>query len=473
MASRISRRDLLKGAVAGAGIIILSDAASLTAYAQNKKLNVALIGVGGQGGAGHGMASGENVVAMCDAEEGRMADFAKKQPQAKTYTDWRKLYDNHKDLNLVLVATPDHTHFPAAYSAVVRGAGCYCEKPLTHSIWEARTLAEATKKHKVPTQMGNQGHAGDGNRRVVEWVRAGVIGEIKEVHTWTNRAGSVWPQGKLGPFKEGKAPANVNWDAWLGVAPMRPYIVNDKGESPVHPWKWRGWFDYGCGAIGDMGCHTWDSVWWSMDPRTPLSCEAIKVVELGTETFPRQMIAKWEFGPSAPDSPFKRPAFTAYWYESGLKPEVPDEFLNDPTRQDPNNPNKKPGLPGSGSIFIGTKGKILVEGDYGDSPKLIPAARMEEFKSGEMKNIERIPRSIGHREELLAACRGEQPWDYPKSNFTYAGPLVEAMNLANVAVRLGAKVRWDTKTLKCPGTPNADVLIRRPYRKAFWDVTKA
>jgi hypothetical protein len=466
MSTRITRRDLLKGAAVSAGFIILSDAASIRAYAQNKKLNVALIGVGGQGGAGHGMAAAENVVALCDADESRMADFAKKQPQAKTYTDWRQVYKNHKDLNLVLVATPDHTHFPAAYSAVVRGIACYCEKPLTHSIWEARTLAEATRKHKVPTQMGNQGHAGDGNRRVVEWVRAGVIGTVKEVHTWTNRAGSVWPQGKLGPFKDGQAPANLNWDAWLGVAPKRTYFVNDKGESPVCPWRWRGWFDYGCGAIGDMGCHTWDSVWWSMDPRAPLSAEPLKVVDLGTETFPLQMVVRWEFGPSAADSPFKRPAFTAYWYESGLKPEVPDEYKNDPTRTGKD-------LPGSGSIFVGTKGKLLVEGDYGDSPKLIPAARMEEFKNGEMKTIERIPRSIGHREELLAACRGEQPWDYPKSNFMYAGPLVEAMNLANVAVRLGQKVRWDPKTLKCPGVAKADVLIRRPYRREFWDIDKA
>jgi predicted dehydrogenase len=464
MASRITRRDLLKGAAVTAGFVILPNALSVRAYAQNKKLNVALIGVGGQGGSGHGVASGENVVALCDADESRMKDFAGKQPQAKTYTDWRKVYDNHKDLNLVQVATPDHTHFPAAYSAVIRGAGCYCEKPLTHSIWEARKLAEITKEKKVPTQMGNQGHAGDGNRRIVEWVRAGVIGEITEVHTWTNRP--IWPQGKMGPFKEGEAPANLNWDAWLGVAPLRPYFMKDDGKSPVHSFAWRGWFDYGCGAVGDMGCHTWDSVWWSMDPRAPLSADPIKVTDLGTETFPKQMIVKWEFGPSAADSPFKRPAFIAFWYEGGLKPDVPDELKNDTDIVD----EKKRVLPGSGNLYIGTKGKLLVSGDYGDSPRLIPTKRMDEFKSSEMQKIERIPRSIGHRQELLVACRGEQPWDYPKSNFTYAGPLVEAMNLANVAVRLGKKVTWDPKNLKCPGTPEADVLIKRPYRKGWWDV---
>jgi len=465
MSLRITRRGLLKGtAAAGAGLVLLPHAQSVWAYAQNQKLNVALIGVGGQGSQGHGMASGgNNVVALCDADSGRMAGLAQKQPQAKTYTDWRKIYDNHKDLNLVLVATPDHTHFPAAYSAVIRGAGCYCEKPLTHSIWEARTLAEATRKHKVPTQMGNQGHANEGNRRVVEWVRAGVIGTVKEVHTWTDRP--IWPQGKVGPFRGAPVPDNLNWDAWLGVAPLKPYFTNDKGKSPVHPFAWRGWFDYGCGAVGDMGCHTWDCVWWSMDPRAPLSAEPIKVVDLGTDTFPRQMIVKWEFGPSAADSPFKRPAFTAFWYEGGLRPEVPEEIKND----DALPPNKRQ-LPGRGNLFVGTKGKLVVEGDYSDSLKLIPQARMDEFKSGQMKTIQRIPNSIGHREELMAACRGEQPWDYPKSNFTYAGPLVEAMNLANVAVRVGQKVTWDPKNLKCPGCPKADTVIKRPYRKSFWSV---
>ncbi|HUU11271.1 MAG TPA: Gfo/Idh/MocA family oxidoreductase [Phycisphaerae bacterium] len=463
MSYPISRRRFLKGAAMAAGVTILSDPLSLRAYAQNRKLDVALIGVGGQGGAGHGMASGENVVAMCDADEGRMGDFAKKHSQAKTYTDWRKLYDNHKKLNLVLVATPDHTHFPAAYSAIIRGAGCYCEKPLTHSVWEARMLAEATKKHKVPTQMGNQGHAGRGIRFVVEWVNAGVIGDVTEIHTWTNRP--VWPQGKLGPFKTGEAPKNLNWDAWLGVAPKRPYITKNDGGSPVHPFAWRGWFDYGCGAVGDMGCHTWDNVWWSMGADAPLSAEPIKVVELGDETFPKQMLVKWMFPAKG-----KKPAWTAYWYEGGLKPDVPDEMKEDPAYQkkagDPNSVQ----LSGSGNLFIGTKGKIYVQGDYSDSPNLIPSARMNEFKGDEMKKIERIPDSPGHREELIKACRGEQPWDFPKSNFTYAGPMVEAMNLANVAVRVGQKVTWNPKTMKCPGCAKADAIVKREYRKGWWNI---
>jgi len=462
MSHRVNRRDFLKGASVGAGVLVLTGAFRTSAYAANAKLNVALIGVGGQAAAGHRMAAAENVVAMCDADADRMTAFAGQQPQAKTYTDWRKLYDNHKDLNMVFVAVPDHTHFPASYSAVVRGAACYCEKPLTHSVWEARKLAELTREKKVPTQMGNQGHANEQIRRIVEWVRSGVIGEIKEVHTWTNRPGRYWTQGRIGPFKSAAAPANLNWDAWLGVGPKREYLVDAAGKSALQPIIWRGWFDYGCGAIGDMGCHTWDCVWWSLDPVAPLTIEPIKVVELGTDTFPKQMMVKWEFGPSADG---KRPAFTAYWYEGGLKPEVPDEIKNDPAL-----PANKRDIGGSGSIFIGTKGKIITEGDISENPRLIPTARMNEFKTNEFPKIEKIAKSPGHREELLMAARGEQPWDFPKSNFTYAGPLVEAMQLANAAARLGKKLTWDPKNLKCPSTPEADALIRPAYRKEFWDI---
>jgi predicted dehydrogenase len=460
MSLRVSRRGFLKGAAAAGGLLVLGGPFKANAYAANAKLNIAYIGAGGQGKAGWGMAEGQNVAAICDVDLARPADFIKLHPESKTYTDWRQVYENHKDLNLVHVATPDHTHFPAASAALTRGYPCYCEKPLTHSIWEARTLCDLTKKMKVPTQMGNMGHANEYIRRVVEWVQSGAIGDIKEVHTWTNRP--VWPQGKLGPFKTGTPPADFNWDAWLGVAPQKDYFVNEKGESPVHPFRWRGWFDYGCGAVGDMGCHTWDCVWWSLAPVAPRSAEPVKVVDLGTDTFPKQMIAKWEFGPSADG---KRPAFTAYWYEGGLKPAVPEEITNDPALA-----ADKKTLGVAGSLFIGTKGKLLTEGDYSENPRLLPTARMEEFRGGEMAKITKIAKSPGHREELMMAIRGEEAWDFPKSNFTYGGPLVEAMGLANIAVRLGKKVAWDPAALKCPGTPEADPLIHREYRKGWSDI---
>jgi predicted dehydrogenase len=241
MSQRVSRRGFLKGTAAAGGLIVLTGVFRTNAYAANAKLNIAYIGVGGQATAGHAMSNGQNVAALCDVSPDGWRTIATDHPEAKIYSDWRKVYENHKGLDLVHVATPDHTHFPAAMSAIRRGYPCYCEKPLTHSIWEARTLAEEVAKRKVPTQMGNMGHANDHIRRIVEWIRAGVIGDVKEVHTWTNRP--VWPQGKLGPFKEAKAPETLNWDAWLGAAPVRPYFVDKDGNSPVHKFKWRGWFD--------------------------------------------------------------------------------------------------------------------------------------------------------------------------------------------------------------------------------------
>ncbi len=330
MSLRVSRRGFLKGAAAAGGLLVLSGPFKTTAYAANAKLSIAYIGAGGQGKAGWGMAEGQNVVAICDVDLGRPADFIKSHPEAKTYTDWREVYKNHKDLNLVHVATPDHTHFPAASAALRRNYPCYCEKPLTHSIWEARTLADLARKAKAPTQMGNMGHANEYIRRIVEWVQAGTIGDVKEVHTWTNRP--VWPQGKLGPFKSGTPPEGFNWDAWLGVAPKKDYFVDDKGQSPVHPFslarlvrlRVRGRRRHGLphvglrvvvagaggGAVGRAGQGGGPG-----DGHVPEADDR----EVGVRAERR-----WA----------SRPAFTAYWYEGGLKPEVPEEIRNDATLRD-------------------------------------------------------------------------------------------------------------------------------------------
>jgi predicted dehydrogenase len=445
MSPKVTRRGFIKGAAAVAGLTVLGGPFRTSAYAANAKLNIALVGVGGQAGAGHASAMAENCVAMCDADPSRWTKLASARPNTPTYTDWRKMYDAHKDINVVYVATPDHTHFPASYTAVMRGWGVYCEKPLTHGIWEARTLADAVREKKVPTQMGNQGHSGGGIRRIVEWIRAGAIGDVVETHTWTGRPS--WPQGMGRPADTPPVPEGLDWDAWIGVAPMRPY------NPAYHPFKWRGYYDFGCGAIGDMGCHTWDGVWWSLDPKFPLTAECIKAESRNDETYPRRMIVKWTFGPSADG---KRPGFSSFWYEGGLKPDTPEEITADGGK-----------MPGSGSLFIGTKGKLLSQGDYCDSARLIPNSAMEEFKT---HLPPQMPKSIGHREELLAACRGDKPWDYPLSNFTYAGPLVEALNLANLSMRLDKKLEWDPVNLKCKGLPEADPYIRRAYRKGWVDV---
>jgi predicted dehydrogenase len=439
MGKRMSRRTFLQGSAIATGVTVLSDPFSARTYAQNAKVRFANFGVGGRGDAHVGPAASQNLVAACDCNKSTAEKVAAKH-KAKAYSDWRKVFDEMmKEFDGVFVATPDHSHFPIAYTAVKNGKHCYCEKPLTHGVWEARTLATLVKEKKVATQMGNQGHANEGNRRIVEWVQSGIIGEIKEVHAWTNRP--IWPQGIDRPEGTPPCPADLDWEAFIGVAPMRPY------HPDYQPFKWRGWKDYGCGAVGDMGCHTWDCVWWSMEAKAPLSAELLKIEGRKPETFPKKMVVKWEF-----DKTEKRPGFIAFWYEGGWKPEGLQEVVGE---------GKK--LPGSGDLFIGTKGKILVEGDYGDKPRLLPA----ELKEAGDQVPKSIPRSPGHHEEFLKACRGEEAWDFPKSNFMYGGPLVEAMNLANVAMWLDKKISWDPATLKCPGTPEADALIKREYRPGW------
>jgi predicted dehydrogenase len=459
MSKDLTRRDFMHGTAIAAGVTVLADPFSARSYAQNAKPRFANFGVGGRGGAHIGAGCSGDLIAVCDADENTVNNAAKNVsknfPNVKKFTDFRKAFDEIlKDIDAIFVATPDHTHFPIAYTAVKNGKHCYCEKPLTHGIWEARKLAEMTKQKKVATQMGNQGHANEQNRRIVEIIQAGVIGDVKEVHTWTNRP--VWPQGIDRPSDTPACPPHINWEAWLNVAPMRPY-------HPCYlPFKWRGWYDYGCGAVGDMGCHTWDCVWWAMDPGAPQSAELIKIVDKKPETFPRQMIVKWTFDKTA-----KRPGFVAFWYEGGLRPEAPEEMKEKEGAEAKGGKRggRGGGLGGSGCLFIGTKGKLLSVGDYGGNPQLLPTELAEKEKAQPTpKTLERSP---GHHQEYLMACRGEKPWDFPKSNFTYGGPMVEAMNLANVAMRLEKKIEWDPVSMKCTGCPEADPLIKREYRPGW------
>jgi len=446
MSSRMNRRQFLKSSAA-AGAVILASPGMATTYAQNKKLKLAYVATGGRGGGHLGVGRGENVTALCDVDLGRTNKAQQMFPQAKVYQDYRKMFDEmHSQMDAVFVATPDHHHAAAVSRALTLGKHCYCEKPLTYSIHEARVLADLTRKKKVATQMGNQGHANEGNRRVVEWIRDGAIGTVKEVHTWTNRP--VWPQGYAELPPREPVPPELDWDCWIGPA---RYIERHKN---MHSFAWRGWLEFGTGTIGDMGCHTWDCVWWSMDPKHALSCELIKVNGKNELTHPKNMILKWEFGPTA-----SRPGFVAYWHDGGWRPPVPGEIINDPTR-------KKKKLCNSGNLFIGTKGKLYVEGDYGNSPRLIPEEAMKAYKQPE-----RIEKSPGYHQEFMMAARGEKPWDFPKSNFTYGGPLVEAMLLGIVALRAGGKVYWDPVNMKIKNNPRANRYVQRVYRKGWELVT--
>jgi len=421
--SRTNRRDFLRStsATAAAGVLISNPLFSLTeAVAKtnpkspNSKPNLAVVGTGGMGGgqAGTFIKMGANCVAYCDIDKGRWGRLAKQFPKATGYTDYRKMLDKHeKEIDGVTVGTPDHHHYPATIIAMRMGKAVYTQKPLTHTPWEARALFEAWKKYKVPTQMGNQGHANEGWRLLYEWVHSGALGDVKEVHTWTNRP--VWPQGIPRPKGEDPIPANLDWDCWIGPAPMRPFK-----KGVYHPFKWRGWWDFGCGTIGDMGCHTADGLFWAMDPGYPTAVDMISRSGPCDDAYPKKAVVKWEFPAKG-----KRPAFVAYWYDGGQKPKKPDCL------------EEKRNLPKTGNLFIGTKATILSSGDYGNSMRIIPEAKMKEIG----KPPKMLERSPGHYKEWWMALTGQKPYDFPKSNFGYAGPMTETILLGNIVVKVGKR----------------------------------
>ena len=305
-----TRRDFLKGAVAVAGAGLTASALTGCAAsgrsspfakplhpgfsAQRKdKLRIAFIGTGGIGGwhLDQTLELGVTCPCFCDVDTERMAKAVEHYPNAKRYQDYRKMFDaEHKNFDAVMVGTPDHHHYPATMIAMQLGKHVYTQKPLTHTVWEARQLTEAARKYKVATQMGNQGHAGQGWRLVYEWVHSGALGDIREVHTWTDRP--IWPQGMNRPEESEPPPGNLNWDAWLGPAPERPYA-----KDAYHPFRWRGWWDFGAGALGDMACHTMDGLWAVLSPGSPASVEPIAYTPITHEAYPTASLLKWSMRP--------------------------------------------------------------------------------------------------------------------------------------------------------------------------------
>jgi predicted dehydrogenase len=440
MSSGITRRKFIKGTAAAAGLTVLASTFRTHAYAANEKLNTALIGVGGQGSSSHGAALGENLVAMCDADQGRMADLAKRVPQAKTYTDWRKMLDAHKNINAVFIATPDHTHFPAAYAAINRGMSTYVEKPMTHSIWEARTLAAAARKAKVATQMGNQGHSSEGWRVLCEYVWAGLLGDVTLVECSTDRP--IWPQGLERPNRTDPIPPSMNWEAWIGAAPMRPFV-----NGTYHPFVWRGWLDFGCGALGDMGCHIMDGAFWALKLGEAKTCTVEAEVDAPyKETFPRWTVITYKFPARG-----KMPPVTLKWYDGGKREPRPPQL------------EEKRNLAGDGhSIFHGSK-NVMVADCYGGSVRIIPESKQRETP----RPPRTLPRAGDHRGDFLAACKGGPP---ASSNFDYAGPFTEMVLLGVLALRLRQPINWDFATMKAAGLPAADAIIHRQYRPGWVNI---
>lgn len=449
---RSSRRRFIRNAVAAAATIQIVPAYVLGlrgATSPNEKLNIAGIGVAGQGGHDISQFPDHNIVALCDVDWAHAAGTFKKFPQARKWKDFRKMLDEQKDIDAVVVATPDHVHAFASMMAMKLGKHVYCEKPLTHSVWEARQLAEAARQHKVATQMGNQGQASEQTRRLCEMVWAGAVGPVREAHIWTDRPSNglfneYWPQGVARPKDTPPVPDTLDWDLWLGPAPWRPY-------HPAYlPFKWRGWWDFGTGALGDIGCHTFDPVFRALKLGAPVSVEASST-RVNEETYPLGSMVTYQF-PARDDLP----PVKLVWYDGGLRP--------------PRVPELKPGqaMGAMGSLLIGDEGNILAQrSGNGFGWRIIPESLHEERG----KVAKTLPRSPGHYREWADACKGGKPGG---SNFDWAGPLAEAVLLGNVALRLQLreeltkkKLLWDHAAFRFSNSDEANKFLRREYRKGW------
>ena len=430
MKSHWNRRHVLRqAALAGtAAALGTLPARPLFAASPNEKLNVAVVGCANRGGANLGGVSGENIVALCDVDDRHAARAYKAHPKARRFRDFRKmLADMDRQIDAVVVSTPDHTHAPPAVAAMKMGKHCYCEKPLAHSVYEVRTMREIAQQKKLATQMGTQIHAEPNYRRVVELIQSGAIGPVGEVHVWFG--GSY--AGKDRPKETPPVPPELDWDLWLGPAPTRPY-------HPCYlPGTWRRWWDFGCGALGDFGCHYMDLPFWALGLRYPTSIEA-EGPPVHPEGTPGWLTIRYEFPARGALPPVR-----LTWYDGGKRPE--------PVQQ-----GKVPNW-GSAVLFVGQKGMLLA--DYGRR-KLLPEAQFDGFQAPKPT----IPDSIGHHREWIVACKTGSP---TTCNFDYSGALAEAVVLGNVAFHCGKKLLWDAASLKATGCPEADPYIRPEYRQGW------
>lgn len=416
--------------------------------APSERVNLAGIGAGGMGGgdiANHAK-NGANVVALCDVDEARAAGSFNAFPKARRYKDFREMLDKEaKNIDAVSVGTPDHIHAVASLAAIRAGKHVYCQKPLTHTLHECRELTKAAHAAGVATQMGNQGHASEGSRLTNEWIQAGVIGEVREVHVWSDRAGRLWKQGIGRPTDTPAVPKTLDWDLWLGPIQERPY------HSAYCPSNWRGWWDFGTGALGDMGCHIIDHPVWALGLGTPTSVEARSTLDgsvfadnkPNTETFPIASIITYEFPARGALPPVRMT-----WYEGGLMPPSPAQMPA----------GRK--LTDNGVLYVGSKG-VMHHGSHGGMPEVWPLS-LSEVAARVPKTMARSP---GHYEEWLLACKGGPK---PVSNFDYAGPLTEIVLLGVLALRApGTRIEWDSATMKVKNAPELNRFVHTEYRKGW------
>ena len=477
MRSKHSRREFMKGgAGAGAGMLFAVRSSWAAGNAPSDRVRVAGIGVGGRGSGviwdAANVVNPKNVVALCDVDADRARGVFGNEAfkHCRTYADFRQMLEKERDhIDAVTVATPDHTHAAAAVMAMRMGKHCYCEKPLTYTVYEARLMRQIAEEKHLATQMGNQGTAQGNLRRGVEVVQAGIIGEVTEVHTWTNRP--VWPQGLdaifnqhtgvkkalRGPIEGGQISAPVrdtlHWDLWLGPAPARPF-------DPIFlPFNWRGWLDWGTGALGDMACHTMNLPYMALKLDAPSSIEA-SVSCLNPETFPEWANVTYEFPARGSLPPVKW-----YWYDG--RENSPRHFHKQlqlstcrVLGKAPADVFKGQSLSGSGVLMVGSKGLMYSTDDYGSNWKLLPEEAFKDMKDPPQT----LPRSPGHSREWIDAIRGGPK---PLSNFSYAGPLTEMILLGNVAMLLESKIEWDAEEFRVTNNDAGNKLLHREYRRGW------
>ena len=470
---------LLAGAVPAGGFGSAPSLKQLGYKSPNEKLNIAAVGAGGRAAGDISGCASENIVALCDVDDKQAAKTFARFEKAAKYKDFRRMLDKESsNIDAVIVAIPDHMHATVAMWAMERGKSVYVEKPLTRTVWEARMLTQAAAKYKVATQMGNQGYSNEGTRLAAEIIWSGEIGNVTEVHAWTNRP--IWPQGVSQIPPADTPPPTLDWDLWLGCAKPRPYASGGAEYSRsggfYQPFNWRGFFDFGCGALGDMACHILGAPNMALMLGAPSSVEVIKQEGKNDLTFPKSSVIRFEF-------PARRsmPAVTLFWYDAlkdapmrppGLAademligpPGVASRLAGGPGRAAAR-PAASAGAPGrrpdqaNGAIFIGDKG-ILTTDTYAGTARLLPAARNDEYKLPPQL----LTRSPGHHRDWIRACKGGDP---ACSNFNIAGPFTEWIVMGCIALHFEGKLEWDSVKMKFTNRPEANKYLKPEFRKGW------
>jgi predicted dehydrogenase len=438
---RLTRRDWFRTSAAAAAGLAVMDLAVRPARAArwaNEKLQIASIGVGGRGHANTHAMSGEAIVAICDVDRNHLEAAGRDFPDARRYTDLRELLDAEADLDAVIVSTPDHTHALPTIVALQRNLHVYCEKPLTWSVREARIIADLVADRDVVTQMGTGGQSGESFLRAVEAVQAGAIGTVREAHVWTDRP--IWPQGQVRPTGEDPVPQSLDWDLFLGPAPQRPFRATYpdgplQGQRVYHPFVWRGWWDFGTGALGDIAPHAMNVVFWALNLGAPQRIEA-KCSEMMPETFPNWSEIRFHFPDGAHHGDF-----TLTWYDGGRKPPADLADANE--------------LPDNGCIFVGTEGRLYTAG-----PRLLPAARFADYTWPEPTQPRRPD---VHQDWLTAIKEGHQAG----CHFGYSAPMTEAYLLGNIALKVQQPITWDAAAFRITDCEEANAYLDRECRPGW------